>query len=195
MSFLLNVAGKATTDEELEEMLEGGNSAVFTAGVRLRFHGEEIQVTRQQQFNIPSFLSFLVTPPCPPSRLWTPRSTSRPLMKLRLVTKTSWGWRAASKSSMTCLLTSPCWLRTRYTHGSGGRAGCPVSGRLTIWRPLCPRCAILSSMNVSKRLTVVEHVGVNCLPQVNRGYRCTVVYYHVWMWSEGIMVSGGQEKR
>lgn len=26
-------AGKATTDEELEEMLEGGNSAVFTAGV------------------------------------------------------------------------------------------------------------------------------------------------------------------
>ena len=29
------VAGKATTDDELEEMLEGGNSAVFTAGVRL----------------------------------------------------------------------------------------------------------------------------------------------------------------
>lgn len=28
-------AGKATTDEELEEMLEGGNAAVFTAGVRL----------------------------------------------------------------------------------------------------------------------------------------------------------------
>lgn len=27
-------AGKATTDEELEEMLEGGNAAVFTAGVR-----------------------------------------------------------------------------------------------------------------------------------------------------------------
>lgn len=27
-------AGKATTDEELEEMLESGNTAVFTAGVR-----------------------------------------------------------------------------------------------------------------------------------------------------------------
>lgn len=27
-------AGKATTDEELEEMLESGNAAVFTAGVR-----------------------------------------------------------------------------------------------------------------------------------------------------------------
>lgn len=27
-------AGKATTDDELEEMLEGGNAAVFTAGVR-----------------------------------------------------------------------------------------------------------------------------------------------------------------
>lgn len=26
-------AGKATTDEELEEMLDGGNAAVFTAGV------------------------------------------------------------------------------------------------------------------------------------------------------------------
>ncbi len=31
---LLVLAGKATTDEELEEMLEGGNAAVFTAGVR-----------------------------------------------------------------------------------------------------------------------------------------------------------------
>lgn len=30
---LLAVAGKTTTDEELEEMLEGGNAAVFTAGV------------------------------------------------------------------------------------------------------------------------------------------------------------------
>lgn len=28
-------AGKATTDEELEEMLESGNAAVFTAGVCL----------------------------------------------------------------------------------------------------------------------------------------------------------------
>lgn len=28
-------AGKATTDEELEEMLEGGNAAVFAAGVRM----------------------------------------------------------------------------------------------------------------------------------------------------------------
>lgn len=28
-------AGKTTTDEELDEMLEGGNSAVFTAGVSL----------------------------------------------------------------------------------------------------------------------------------------------------------------
>lgn len=27
------VAGKTTTDEELEEMLDGGNAAVFTAGV------------------------------------------------------------------------------------------------------------------------------------------------------------------
>lgn len=26
-------AGKVTTDDELEEMLEGGNAAVFTAGV------------------------------------------------------------------------------------------------------------------------------------------------------------------
>lgn len=26
-------AGKATTDDELEEMLESGNAAVFTAGV------------------------------------------------------------------------------------------------------------------------------------------------------------------
>lgn len=32
--FNTSKAGKATTDEELEEMLEGGNSAVFTAGVR-----------------------------------------------------------------------------------------------------------------------------------------------------------------
>lgn len=31
----LYTAGKSTTDEELEEMLEGGNAAVFTAGVRL----------------------------------------------------------------------------------------------------------------------------------------------------------------
>ncbi|XP_056266055.1 syntaxin-3-like isoform X2 [Pseudoliparis swirei] len=29
----LEITGKATTDEELEEMLEGGNSAVFTAGI------------------------------------------------------------------------------------------------------------------------------------------------------------------
>lgn len=28
-------AGKTTTDDELEEMLEGGNAAVFTAGVRM----------------------------------------------------------------------------------------------------------------------------------------------------------------
>lgn len=28
-------AGKATTDEELEEMLESGNAAVFTAGVSI----------------------------------------------------------------------------------------------------------------------------------------------------------------
>lgn len=31
--FHLISAGKATTDEELEEMLESGNAAVFTAGV------------------------------------------------------------------------------------------------------------------------------------------------------------------
>lgn len=30
----ISSAGKATTDEELEEMLESGNAAVFTAGVR-----------------------------------------------------------------------------------------------------------------------------------------------------------------
>lgn len=35
---LLSAAGKATTDEELEEMLEGGNSAVFTAGVSHQGH-------------------------------------------------------------------------------------------------------------------------------------------------------------
>ena len=29
----LFAAGKETTDDELEEMLEGGNAAVFTAGV------------------------------------------------------------------------------------------------------------------------------------------------------------------
>lgn len=29
-------AGKATTNEELEEMLEQGNSAVFTQGVRIK---------------------------------------------------------------------------------------------------------------------------------------------------------------
>lgn len=29
-------AGKATTDDELEEMLESGNAAVFTAGVGIR---------------------------------------------------------------------------------------------------------------------------------------------------------------
>uniref|UniRef100_A0A672NI92 Syntaxin 3A n=1 Tax=Sinocyclocheilus grahami TaxID=75366 RepID=A0A672NI92_SINGR len=29
----LEITGKTTTDEELEEMLEGGNTAVFTAGV------------------------------------------------------------------------------------------------------------------------------------------------------------------
>lgn len=33
-SRLFLLAGKATTDEELEEMLESGNAAVFTAGVR-----------------------------------------------------------------------------------------------------------------------------------------------------------------
>lgn len=32
-------AGKATTDEELEEMLESGNAAVFTAGVCASVHG------------------------------------------------------------------------------------------------------------------------------------------------------------
>lgn len=32
---LYPLAGKATTDEELEEMLESGNAAVFTAGVRV----------------------------------------------------------------------------------------------------------------------------------------------------------------
>lgn len=31
-------AGKATTDEELEEMLESGNAAVFTAGVCMPVH-------------------------------------------------------------------------------------------------------------------------------------------------------------
>lgn len=30
----MHAAGKATTNEELEEMLEQGNSAVFTQGVR-----------------------------------------------------------------------------------------------------------------------------------------------------------------
>lgn len=36
MNLRMNIffpAGKATTDDELEEMLESGNSAVFTAGV------------------------------------------------------------------------------------------------------------------------------------------------------------------
>lgn len=32
-AYLWSPAGKATTDEELEEMLESGNAAVFTAGV------------------------------------------------------------------------------------------------------------------------------------------------------------------
>lgn len=54
-------------------------------------------------------------------RSWTLRSTSRPWMRLKLVTKTSWDWKAASKSSMTCLLTSPCWLRTRYTRNNSTR--------------------------------------------------------------------------
>lgn len=33
ISFSNGTAGKTTTDEELEEMLDGGNAAVFTAGV------------------------------------------------------------------------------------------------------------------------------------------------------------------
>lgn len=33
ISFSNVIAGKSTTDEELEEMLDGGNAAVFTAGV------------------------------------------------------------------------------------------------------------------------------------------------------------------
>lgn len=44
-------AGKATTDEELEEMLEGGNSAVFTAGVSL---------CERWSFSIKDILSFLL---------------------------------------------------------------------------------------------------------------------------------------
>lgn len=33
LSFFCYKAGKKTTDEELEEMLESGNSALFTSGV------------------------------------------------------------------------------------------------------------------------------------------------------------------
>lgn len=33
--FFSFTAGRATTDEELEEMLESGNAAVFTAGVSM----------------------------------------------------------------------------------------------------------------------------------------------------------------
>ncbi|XP_043095009.1 syntaxin-3 isoform X5 [Puntigrus tetrazona] len=35
----LEITGKATTDEELEEMLDGGNAAVFTAGVSIMDSG------------------------------------------------------------------------------------------------------------------------------------------------------------
>lgn len=45
---LLTTAGKATTDEELEEMLEGGNSAVFTAGVS---HHRRDNTTRSELMN------------------------------------------------------------------------------------------------------------------------------------------------
>lgn len=38
-------------------------------------------------------------------------------MKSRGGTRTSCGWRAASRSCTTCLSTSPCWWRTR--HGCG----------------------------------------------------------------------------
>lgn len=47
--FLSVTAGKATTDEELEEMLEGGNSAVFTAGVRPAVCWSEVIV--KQKYN------------------------------------------------------------------------------------------------------------------------------------------------
>lgn len=59
---------------------------------------------------------FLYLPPA--RRSWTLRSTSRLWMRSRLVTKTSWGWKAALKSSMICLLISPCWSRTRYKHST-----------------------------------------------------------------------------
>lgn len=38
MAFLLLSAGRTTTNEELEEMLEQGNPAVFTQGVSLMYH-------------------------------------------------------------------------------------------------------------------------------------------------------------
>lgn len=45
-------AGKATTDEELEEMLDGGNAAVFTAGVGTILYTSVCQVLLSRTFTI-----------------------------------------------------------------------------------------------------------------------------------------------
>lgn len=89
-------------------------SQVFTLEMRVSTGGWKPTYNKLISFFIfcPSFDHTL-----PPSllRSWTLRSTSRPWMRSKLVTKTSRGWKTASRSSMTCLSISPCWLRIRYT--------------------------------------------------------------------------------
>lgn len=61
-------AGKNTTDEELEEMLESGNPSIFTSGVSPDMEGGHRGVSQGQA----SPLTF----PCA-CRSWTRRSRSR----------------------------------------------------------------------------------------------------------------------
>lgn len=147
-------------------MLEGGNSAVFTAGVRSQYNTSQLFTTRGKKLTCHSkntkmvMLSVELLPTnkaqIKNGKLWicfvihhlmlriaklqkpmgillvikpakyllffvsvsfcrsqSPRLTSRPWTRSRPVTKTSWGWKAASRSFMTCLLISPCWWKTR----------------------------------------------------------------------------------
>lgn len=97
----LSTAGKATTNEELEEMLEQGNSAVFTQGVSINIvhHPINKRLINNQLLTIRS--------------LWRHNKRNKLLPTLKRDMLISSNLRTQSENCTTCLWTWRCWSKVR----------------------------------------------------------------------------------
>lgn len=120
MRLCVLLAGRNTTNEELESMLESDNPAIFTSGVSDTAHAAWMNTEHTHVFNLILLLCNRFLPLYHLRSLWT-TSPSKLWMRSRRGTMRLSSWKTASESFTTCSWTWPCWWRARWKHW------CPLS--------------------------------------------------------------------